>query len=236
MVFGPLARWLVEDGKARAREKGFDEGSTEREVAHLLAAYMQLSNKVVPDNSSLILGRKSLVGVELNNPGCLDLYRLPWYYGEGSNIAPNPNVRKAIVILFEIFQLEEVSMAANVEDTVNTYLVASPMNPVQEGKPVAVNCGISFTSFFDIAGLLPYVAPPFDPPILQFFSFILRKHFDLRLSDSAFEDGDIDLIDENSALESLSWPHLFCNGEAGWGIFEPYGSPRVSREDREDSD
>jgi hypothetical protein len=42
MVFGPLATWLVEDGKARAREKGFDEGSTQREMAHLLAPYMQV--------------------------------------------------------------------------------------------------------------------------------------------------------------------------------------------------
>jgi hypothetical protein len=134
MVFGPLATWLVEDGKARAREKGFDEGSTEREMAHLLAAYIQLSNKVVPDDPSPILGRKSLVGVELNNLGCLDLYRLPRYYGEGSKDEPNPNVRKATVILFEVFRLEDISMSVNVEDTVNTYLVASPMNPVQEGE------------------------------------------------------------------------------------------------------
>ena len=62
MVFGPLATWPVEDGKARAREKGFDEHSTEREMAHLLAAYMQLSSKVVTDDPSRVLGRKSLAG------------------------------------------------------------------------------------------------------------------------------------------------------------------------------
>jgi hypothetical protein len=76
-VFGPLATWLVEDGNDRSREKGLDEHSTEREMAHLLAAYMQLSNNVVTDNPSRLLGRESLVSVDLNSPGFLDLYRLP---------------------------------------------------------------------------------------------------------------------------------------------------------------
>jgi hypothetical protein len=56
------------------------------------------------------------------------------------------------VILFEAFQLEEISMPANVEDTATTYLAASPMNLAQDGNPGAVNCGVSSTSFFDIAG------------------------------------------------------------------------------------
>jgi hypothetical protein len=72
------------------------------------------------------------MGVGLNNPSCLDLYRLPWYYGDGSNVDPNPDIRKVTVNLFEVFQLEGISMVANVEDTATTYLVASPINPEQK--------------------------------------------------------------------------------------------------------
>lgn len=214
-IFGPLAKWIVEDGRARylKRDLGVPDederrGSV-REILHLLAAYMHLTNKIVNGDAAWDLGRP-----DFNNLG------KPSYDFRGRKTVDaskhefKGNTRTATVVLFGVFQPEEITMPARVEDTVDCLLVANPYPNGHEterttSSPVEQE-EISPTAFFDIPNLLHRTQPPVPPPITQFFGYTLRKHFSLRLFDALFDASDPGLMEEGFFL---AWPHLFCNGE-----------------------
>jgi len=76
--------------------------------------------------------------------------------------------------------------------------------------------------FYDIISFLPSWQPPEPPGIIELFTFIFRKHFNCQFVNDAF-DGMV----EDGPVFSLTWPHLFCNGEWGDGLVDTYERPRV---------
>jgi hypothetical protein len=229
-IFGPLAQWLVDDGAARSlrngvreQDEGFPKNSTLREILHIVAAYEHLTHKIVNGKAGWYLGRPYV-----NNSGHAKSHsrgKLEWDAEEHKFVG---GVRKTTVVLFGVFQLEEILMPDRVEDTLNCFLVANPLNQIEETETSralwtgTVANASPPANFFDISTFLPEQEPPDPPAVLDLFSFIFRKYFNSQFSNEAF-DGMI----EDGPIFSLSWPQLFCNGEWGNGIIDNYERPRV---------
>jgi hypothetical protein len=108
-IFGTLAQWLFDDGAARSLRKGVrkededcPENSTLREIAHIVAAYKDLSNKIVNGKAGWNLGRPSV-----NNLG---RWTIDWKTPT-SNAGKHEfvgRVRKATVVLFGVFKWKKL--------------------------------------------------------------------------------------------------------------------------------
>jgi len=77
-------------------------------------------------------------------------------------------------------------------------------------RPTISTLEISTASFFGMPNFLRQTEPPVPPPVTQFFSYTVRKHFNLRLSDWLFDETDPALMEEGF---SLAKPQLFRNRE-----------------------
>jgi hypothetical protein len=116
---------------------------------------------------------------------------------------------KATVILFGVFQAEEITML-NPRDTLKSFLIAKKIS-----QPEAVEMNLRRTScppnFFDVATMLPR-SPHGSPQLFLFFDFTLRKYFKSRFSDNVFDSDD-----REGLYHSLASPYIFFNGE--WSDF-----------------
>jgi hypothetical protein len=119
-------------------------------------------------------------------------------------------VWKATVVLFGVFQAEEITMPINPRDTLKSFLIAKKIS-----QPEAVETNPRRTSsppnFFDVATMLPR-SPRGSPQLFQFFDFTLRKYFKSRFPDNAFDSDD-----REGPYHSLTSPYIFFNGE--WSNF-----------------
>jgi hypothetical protein len=147
-------------------------------------------------------------------------------------------IRKASIILFGFFQVEEITMPAVVEEAANLYLLANPgiKGPEEDAKQVAGQpmSNESSSKFMDVAQVLRKLSDisrgPSNytvPPIHQLFVFTARKHFNLRFLDSAFKYNN---IAKDTAYCRLVEPCLFCEGEQGRDVLTGYD------EDSDDED
>jgi hypothetical protein len=225
-IFGPLAQWLVDDGAARSskrgvriQDQGYPEKSTLRKILHIVAAYEHLTNKIVNGKAGWSLGRPYV-----NNLGRAKSYSPGILTADAEKHKFVSEIRRTTVVLFGVFQVEEILMPNRVEDAVNRFLVANPFNQETKasGAVGAVGNASPPAPFFDIITFLPCQEPPDPHAILELFTFIFRKHFNSQFSNEAF-DGMI----EDGPMFSLAWPHLFCNGEWGDGLIDDYERPRV---------
>ena len=124
--FAPLAEWLVNDGKARCEKEdlekdGENEGSsTVQEITHLLAAYTHLKNKIVNKDITYRFGRVQTINLgQISNN-----FPLMFDSTFGHNLTGYG--RQVTVIIFCVFQVEEISMPAQVENIKDRFLIASP--------------------------------------------------------------------------------------------------------------
>lgn len=212
-VFKSLADWLVADGGER---NGDDDGATIREVLHILAAYEHLQNKIVNRERGWRLRRH-----DYNNLGSFlhGAYTLIWAREQGNVLPPLapcgfPEGVRTTVILFGVFQVEDISLPIDFNDMTKRFLFADPCEEVQR---VRADDGKG-SAFWDIPRFLPYhgTAGTYSPPdaLLNFFSYVLRK-FNYKFSEEAFiEDDDLG-SETDMPFESFGWPVLFCDGE--WG-------------------
>ena len=208
-IFGPLAKYLIEDvrdrgireGLDRARIAEYDELDGEgpvfswytgelagsiREVKSLVAAYEHLRRKV---------------------------YRTD--YSKASNTNGFPTIenfegqRKVTVAVFGQFQLDEISLPANVEASENGFLWA---------KPVSESSDLSSIDVSQILHRLSRREREFQPahplpPTFQFFSYCLRTFFNLKWKPNIFESGwgHERWIDELANGDMFQAPHSHLN-------------------------
>ena len=224
-VFKPFADWLVADGKKRHKD---DSEATIREVIHILAVYYHLTEKIVNGDShgnpGRYLGRK-----DFNNEGVMwNDGRGPMGHRSATRPPPPPSgfpggIRRTAVVLFGVFQVEELSQPICVDDMTQRYLFADPGQDISSASEASAGEDTtSPTAFWDIPSFLPSVrsyAPP--NAIFHFFSFILQKYFDYRFTDEAFAEHDDPGAERPCPFESFAWPVLFCDGEWGLGLVEP---------------
>jgi hypothetical protein len=128
-------------------------------------------------------------------------------------------VRKATVVLFGIFQVEDISLPIRIED-MEYLLLADPCEEVQRARESGGRG--NFPTFWDIESSLPSPGD-FGPPIAirQFFHFILSNKFNYRFGENAFQEEDDPGSEIDGPLYSLTWPHLFSHGEWGYNLVEP---------------
>ena len=200
-VFGQFAEWLIEDSKGRAEENlcqqawTFDipQVSAIWETMMMVAAYEHLVSQFINGDGKIGFGRFS-----------------PDETSQPIKQTITGKTRKVSIILFGEFRVEEITMPALVEDSAGIKLLADPVIPARPfrnfvtaaGSMIAKESVMSKDMYppwmFDIANLLEILYTncdlpnhhdgwPAPPPPLQFFTFILRKHFGLQFQTKAFE-------------------------------------------------
>jgi hypothetical protein len=184
-IFGPLARYLIEDGRDCGLREGLDrsmiaehdelngegdvfswytgeQAGSIREVKSLVAAYEHLRRKVYRTDYSKAPISGGFPAIE---------------NFEGQ--------RKVTVAVFGQFQLDEISLPVTVEASENGFLLA---------KPVSESSKLSIIDVSQILHQMSMREREFQPahplpPTFQFFSYCLRTYFNLKWKPNIFESG-----------------------------------------------
>jgi hypothetical protein len=138
--FGPFASWIIEDGRKRQRNEPQDPNDTEpdwaenwadvgavRQLMLLLVAYDHFNSKF--QNGS-------------------------WAKTDGGAYMKKQGNRTVSIVRFGVFQIEEVTMPAAVEDLTNGYLFAD-YHPALEGSE-GEDIPYQFDVWFATVGLLDH--------------------------------------------------------------------------------
>jgi hypothetical protein len=176
-AFGPLASWVVEDGKARGIRNSLpvnsrikwctDSGElgSVHELMCMLTAYEHLACKFSPYDQAI----------------------------EAGNIQ---GFRKVSIVLFGDFHVKEVRVPVRIEETKDTLLVATsnPLLKNSEGKDLfpsnifvetvleTLQLEHSRSGYFDIS----HGEHPEPPPLFDFWHFALRRYLDLGFCERSF--------------------------------------------------
>lgn len=242
-AFGPFAEWLIEKGKTRRLEEEYRSRSSGQDCATERSDRIQLDS--IREVLQLLVAYEHLCSRNKNNKfvngnGKKGFAR----FSDGqSEVKIRGAVRKASVVLFGVFQVEEISMPALVKDAAHTSVIANPGVQMKEHEGDAIKSPSVVSSpsnIVDIDCILDtlytnstrpnhhdgYPAPP---PRLQLFTFILRKYFDLRFSEREFElfykhQPYAEFIQESIIFRTGGYE----NGIPWSGLLASYSSPVLS--------
>ncbi|RFU29837.1 hypothetical protein B7463_g6500, partial [Scytalidium lignicola] len=199
-IFGVFTKWMIEDARIRGAKEELIFG----DVIQLLGASEHLTSKILNRDYSNSYRRRKFRNYE------------PKFKGK---------VRKVNVVLFGVFQVEEISMPSLVEETVNGYLIANPVIKPQQAHIerfttpsrvfVDVNNVLNTLSAYRYPDPRDLDSNP--PQIFLLFSFALYKHFNLRFSKQVFNSRRV-----LNSYKKLFSPELFCVESLWTGMVSDY--------------
>ena len=234
LLFGPLSKYLVDDGEARGLQKDREvqesgtvyeedeyaesdfgpgvQGSIE-EIMLLIGAYEQLIPQITNADGARSQGRQQRPSEEFG--------------GE--------RTRTITVIIFGIFALEEICMPTVVEESGNSILIARPYHsqPQKENtqdRNSFETSGKALYTHVDIPHVIQRLfcasrrpnrqdGYPIPPPDYQLFVFAARKYLGLRFESSFFEERA-----DSGYVEQIQWGYVF---QEAYLPFQEYDPPPV---------
>lgn len=204
-AFEPLAGWIVDTAKAEAIKRAFipamnrpgypqysddeDQDSEPADGPEIFAVWELMT---------MLLAYEHNVTKFVKGPG------IPNLAGKRQKLAPcrDGPTRKVRVVPFGVFQLEEITMPARVEDSAGMLLIANLVRPTWEQRPPdeslphRVSYALPMAYSWDVANTLRLTPPAPDHDELtnrgphwplQFFTYALRVYFKKRISDRALD-------------------------------------------------
>jgi hypothetical protein len=170
-LFREFPDWLIKDSKTRVDEeshRGAGEIYTEYDIIQLVAIW----------ETMLLVAAYEHLSVYLRNAYGLGRF------GSDDQIPVDPmvEIRKVDVVMFDIFQAEEISMPARVDDAARTALIPNPICRNNSSLPKFVDIPCISSLLFTSSGRLNHHRNGWSlpPPPLHVFVFILRHHFKLQ--------------------------------------------------------
>ena len=129
--------------------------------------------------------------------------------------------RTVIVVLFGIFQVEEITLPDRIEDAVEYSLLARPISPSalpgqDEGRHIlrpipSLDFPLIWETLYLWSGIPNHDGDfPTPPPPLQFFTFLLQKYFNLRFTPEMWDVSDRDFYQAYREFKARAT--LFSNG------------------------
>jgi hypothetical protein len=211
---GPFASWIIDDGRKREQEKPQQSGGMEpewaentadvgavRELMLLLVAYDHFNNKFQHEHTRNFGG-----GLYMQKPGN----------------------RTVSIVRFGIFQIEEITMPAAVEDLQDTYLLARNHSALEgtEGKDIPYQFNVQKAFFFlkdRMRGSFFTWSKenPGPPGTFELWHFALRHYLNL-----GFKSGSFWMPRrEDTYMQSIWWREvgrgdIFMN--PNWAIVQRY--------------
>lgn len=197
--FGAFGEWMVKDGKSRHKKVQPPPSQAPVEVADIARLMAVYEHNVIR-----IANLKSYTGPMRRTGTAATIYG---------------RTRKVSVVMFGIFQVEEIVMPADVTEAKNNWLTAIPLGP--PGPSINhLLLGLRWVSRRPET----HNGYPSPLPILTVFVFILRRYLGKRFADQCFNN-----MSGVSYLE-LADPTVFCPhiGPAD-AIFVGYKPPVLTR-------
>ncbi|PVH71568.1 hypothetical protein DL98DRAFT_520986 [Cadophora sp. DSE1049] len=232
-LFGPFAKWLVDEGNARERRNPEPESGDREDES---SQYSEVTNNrgAVQDLMCLLVGYEHLLckftNVDVNGNGNNG-------YGFGrftdpSSILPSQwKKREVTIVLFGVFRVEEVTMPSEIENTVDMLLPTTIHPSLRESDQAAfdMSCIIHFLDQHS-RGPGDGNEHPNPPAMFQLWFFALRRYLNLGFSKRAFWQW----------RECMWWEQVGSGvvfHEPRWAIVQPYVKGKVSwYYDNSDSD
>lgn len=211
--FGPFASWIIEDGRKRQRNEPQDPNDTEpdwaenwadvgavRQLMLLLVAYDHFNSKF--QNGS-------------------------WAKTDGGAYMKKQGNRTVSIVRFGVFQIEEVTMPAAVEDLTNGYLFAD-YHPALEGSE-GEDIPYQFDVWFATVGLLDHKMRnrylnnrenPGPPAMLELWHFALRHYLNLGFRSGTFWMPRRPLYTQSTWWKEVGRGEIFIN--PNWVVVQKY--------------
>lgn len=205
-VFGPFARWMIDDGKLRGIQRyqgrsdddGGSQGEEEEEVSYestfgpgdaasmeeimlLIGAYEHLTSKIRNVDGSRRYDRHQCPPEEL------DEENMP---------------RKVVVIIFGVFAMEEICMPTDVDGTSEAFLIACPLWSRKSQQTTQTELSRHLYNMPQTVVDIPHIINrlqcfnrkpnthdgyPAPPPLYDFFVFAARRFLGRRFQPIFFE-------------------------------------------------
>ncbi|KAK0101136.1 hypothetical protein ONS95_012882 [Cadophora gregata] len=221
-IFGPFARWLVDEGNAR--EEKYPEHEPKRTYPEDDSSHLDevKSNRgAVQDLMCLLVGHEHLI-CKFTNANSDDGYGFARWAIPKDKLAKEWKTRKVTVVLFGVFRVEEVTMPSNIENTKHI-LLPTAIHPSLKGTDQAAFDMLCVIHFLDIRSRGPgdRCEHPDPPAMFQLWLFALRKYLKL-----GFRSGSFWQWRECMWWEEVGSGVVFH--EPRWAIVQPYVEGEVS--------
>ncbi|KAH8593555.1 hypothetical protein B0O99DRAFT_626577 [Bisporella sp. PMI_857] len=215
-LLGPFSSWLVEDANLRAPPP---EKNPTLSDSHNFGPH---GKKLLEDLMCLLVAYEHLACKFTNNTDESSMGRYP------NKRIPSPskrNARKVTIILFGVFQVEQITMPADITETKNFLLTAEshPDLHTKDGAlfgvfdiPAVINGLESEGRRRDLTGSEEHRSPP---ATFELWHFTLRKYLNLGFSERAFW-----IWRECTWVEDVGCGTVFVR--PSWNIVERYRPDR----------
>ncbi|KAH7309987.1 hypothetical protein BKA65DRAFT_575780 [Rhexocercosporidium sp. MPI-PUGE-AT-0058] len=225
-IFGPFAKWLVDEGNARRSERL--EPEPESELVDSDGNYVHpertTDRGALQDLMCLLVGYEHLI-CKFTNADMVGRYAFGRFAEPGGPPTFHGKTRKVTIILFGVFRVEEVTMPLNIEET-RKVLLPVTIHPSLKGSDQE-----TFNIWHVIWSLTRYSRSPTandrsgehpDPPAMfQLWFFALRQYLNLGFSNGAFYQWR-----ESMWWEDVGGGTVFHDPE--WAPVQPYVKGKVS--------